>query len=287
MLCSTTCCSDLASAFWRSLAASAGRAWHFKSFGCARILFASKAVHVMSMQAMAAEPLVTSWLIASSQAIVTRLHATGMTFPRWWIIRKFGPADDAWFDSWGTLVRDIVLCSNLACTAVLCSALEMPLWNVRRALTGLKIISRKPALAPISEETEGPMLTVLVMGMEAKKITSAKGQVGTRWVVRLVDGAVEVGASHPNAVTLSGRRAQAELPSYAHPCAANEYRTECIQVRRFGAGIDSCHGVVAHRTNKPLAVAVLAELEPRHAVAVPAGSHDLLDALTAGSVEAP
>ena len=194
----------------------------------------------------------------------------------------------------------------------------MPLWYGRRALTGLKIISRKPALAPISEATAGPMVTFCVMETEAKRLTPAKGQVGTRWVVRLVDGAVEVGASHPNAVTLvgkgawrvsglrrgarpwsdkaetwfglssiSGRRAQAELLSYAHPCAANEYRTECIQVRRFGAGIDSCHGVVAHRTNKPLAVAVLAELEPRHAVAVPAGSNDLLDALTAGSVEAP
>ena len=83
----------------------------------------------MVMQAMAAEPLVTSWLIASSQAIVTRLPVTGTTFPRWWIIRKLGPADGAWpnglvsilrfIDIWGTLVRDIVLCSNLACTAVL------------------------------------------------------------------------------------------------------------------------------------------------------------------------
>ena len=132
----------------------------------------------------------------------------------------------------------------------------MPLWYGRRALTGLKIISRKPTLAPISEATEGPMVTFCVMETEAKRLTPAKGQVGTGWVVRLVGGAVEVGASL-NAVTLvgkgawrvsglrrgarpwrdkagtwfglssiSGRRAQAELPSYAHPCAANEYRAE-------------------------------------------------------------
>ena len=61
-----------------------------------RKLAAPKAVHGMITQAMAAEPLVTSWLIASSQAIVTRLLATGTTLPRWWIIKKLGLADGAW-----------------------------------------------------------------------------------------------------------------------------------------------------------------------------------------------
>ena len=68
-------------------------------------------------------------MIASPQAIVTRLPATGTTLPRWWIIKKLGIADGAWpngpviilrvIDIWGTLVRDIVLCSNLACAVVL------------------------------------------------------------------------------------------------------------------------------------------------------------------------
>ena len=57
---------------------------------------APKAPHGMITQAMAAEPLVASRLIASSQAIVTRLPATGTTLPRWWIIKKLGLADGAW-----------------------------------------------------------------------------------------------------------------------------------------------------------------------------------------------
>ena len=61
-----------------------------------RKLAAPKAVHGMITQAMAAEPLVASWLIASSQAIVARLHATGATLPRSWVIMKFDLTGAAW-----------------------------------------------------------------------------------------------------------------------------------------------------------------------------------------------
>ena len=76
-------------------------------------------MHAMLTQAMAAEPLVASWLIASSQAIVAHLLATGTTLARWWIIVKLGLADGAWPNGPVIRLRVIVLCSNLACADVL------------------------------------------------------------------------------------------------------------------------------------------------------------------------
>ena len=61
-----------------------------------RKVAALKAVHLMLTQAMAAEPLVASWLIASSQAIVARLLATGATLPQSWVIMKFDLTGAAW-----------------------------------------------------------------------------------------------------------------------------------------------------------------------------------------------